>query len=327
MKVNRPINPSLPVPQQGEVGTPIVPQQATPSFRPEDFGLKDGPLGRKQIKPGTKAQFDRIQRLISDAEQERDVSVRAGEENHAPQKEAEKPREDVQETQQAAAVVPQMQFPPDPTPEEVTPPAPREDGMDTPTTERGIRTDDMPLGPLYAIAESGAESRSNPSARLDADYFKYILGRASPERRKIFDAKRCGPIDWDALRTSYDLRQAVTIWTKPKIEVVYRTMTADDEHLARRILAKDFGTNAQEEVLGSILTTIGAGTVSIAGKALPPLGPTHTTSFETRLAEMQARIAQVRRFPWPLLVDVAINYSWFVMRVVRAQMDNELGNG
>ena len=181
--------------------------------------------------------------------------------------------------------------------------------------------------PMHAMAESGAESRIYRNLRYDPEFADSILWKASSERRKYFAEHRCAEIDWSSLFTSFDIRQSVVLWKTPKdIVVTFRTMSAEDEVAVRRVLSRDFAKTDADYEVGTIITTVAAGLVSIMSTKLPDLPPPQA-KIEDRVKVMDERMNFVLRLPYTMLTDIAINYAWFIMRVSDAQRAGELGNG
>lgn len=346
-KGSRPLNPMAARPR--EPGQPQAPQQGmNPGLLglipgAEAFGKKTGPLGMRAVSSEAMQKILRLKQEMGVAQASAPIPVMAGE---APQQVAASQMEagffgiPQQEEPQAPAkepVAPSLPTPPSPMafgqPQPpVQAPVPQEAAgeKELPTTEPPADPTKDPKfmkTPMHAIAASGAESRIYQNLRYDPEWADSILWKASPERRRHFAKDRVGEIDWSSLFTAFDIRQEVVVWKTPQpIKAVFRTMSADDEVAVRRVLSEDYAKTDAEYEVGTIITTVAAGLVSIAGNRLPALPPPKT-NLADRVKIMRERIEFVLRLPYTLLTDLAINYAWFVMRVSDAQRAGDLGNG
>lgn len=269
----------------------------------------DGPLGMKNISQATADKLNRLNELMAIQNAEVPQEMRSDAREPVPQipdspvSTAEAEQEMPENTEHQESPVPMQ-----------SPPTFRRDG---------------PLSPMEIIAASGTESRASPSVLGDLEYFNTILWKASPERRKYFEEHRCRPIVWDNMLLTFEVTQEVLVWTKPTdLWVDFRTMTADDEFLSRKILEKVYGLEGPTTHMGNILTAVAAGCNNVGNLKLPSIPPVGNTKEEVRLAAMKSRIGALSRLPHTLLADIAINYTWFLMRVARELRDGEtLKNG
>jgi hypothetical protein len=313
----QPILPSGGLPG-AQAGIPTVGFGAIPVSM-ADLGLTPGPLGGRRTNPETRAKIAELYRRVQ-AEKATEPITLLG---------ATAPQEPVQE--QPVPVeppTPRLAEPPSPMAfGQPTPPASAAPAEPTPATQP-VMSPPGPKTPMQVVALSGAETRIK-SMQLDVSYMEAVSWRASPQRREFFSKNRCRPIDWSAMFTSYDIRQDVLIWTKPDdIWVTLRTMTSDDEYLARRVIAEHYAKTDADYEVGSVVTTVAAGLVRVKDLVLPPVPPPGGNSdSQARLAAMKARVEIVLKLPYALTTDIAINYSWFVLRVQEEQRSGELGNG
>lgn len=219
---------------------------------------------------------------------------------------------------------------PDITPSDGDPTPPAETA---PEEEETKASDKRPMSsdqtPLQRVASSGPELYAFPAMAYDTEYVDTILWRASPERRRYVEEHCCKPINADSITTAFEITQEVLIWEKPKeMWANFRTMAADDRDLVQRIMDEDYGGSQQQTAVGAMITTVAAGLKSFMDMRLPEmpslLNP--KADLAMRLDVMRRRILQTRRIPDPLMVDLVINYGWFVQRVIKFNR-KQLGNG
>lgn len=288
-----------------------------------DLGVTQGPLGNRRSKPEIREMLAELYKKAGSGEAASsavlsDESVAA-------------PKQVIESMPQPS--IPRLPVPP--TPEVLGQPT-LPGSLQSGEADLGTKGDVDPLlirkaqTPTDTIAVSGAEARVK-GLQIDTGVMNTILWKSSADRRVIFEKKRCKPIDWSSLFSSYDIRQDVLVWTKPEeIWATFRTMTSDDEHLARRVISEEFSKTDADYEVGSIVTTVAGGLVRIKDLVLPPIpqpGISKEVDHQARLEIMKTRVAMVLRLPYPLTTDLAINYSWFVLRVQEAQRAGELGNG
>lgn len=354
-KGSRPLNPMAARPREpGQTQAPQpgqVPGLLGMIPGAEAFGKKPGPLGMRAVSSDAMQKILRLKQEMGVAQASAPIPVMAG--GGSPHPEMVSADQlgaglfgGAMPTEVAPSVDPgTVKEPVAPT--LPTPPSPMAFGQPQPPVtapvlqedpeEKKLPTTEPPSDPtkdpkfmktpMHAIAGSGAESRIYQNLRYDPEWAESILWKAAPERRKHFAESRVGEIDWSSLFTAFDIRQEVTVWKTPQdIKAVFRTMSADDEVAVRRILSEDYAKTDAEYEVGTIITTVAAGLVSIAGSKLPSLPPPKT-KLEDRVKIMRERIDFVLRLPYTLLTDLAINYAWFVMRVSDAQRAGDLGNG
>lgn len=300
---------------------PQAPTVSIPPLPSQRVGVVPGPMGRRAAKPEMIAQLMRLQQDLRSAQQAGTGPISVGQ-----------PQAEEQVVTTPPTVVP-PELPKAP-PVQLTvgqPPAvaaKEEAEAEAEAEDTSSQTREMP-SPMSATAKSGAESRLFDGLSHDPEFMNTIIWKASPERRKLVE-QRCKPIDWDSLTTSYEVRQEVPIWVKPKpITVLFRTMTADDEYLTRRILTERYLRSGSEYEIGSVLTAAAASVIAINDQVLPiiPSVLAKDGTVEKRQEVMEERIKLVLKMPYTLLTDIAINYSWFTMRMAAALKDGEVGNG
>lgn len=280
----------------------------------------DGPLGMKNVSPGAMAQFKQLHELMA-------------------LRDAEVPQEMRSTTQEPVPQIPDSPIPVAEAEQEMPEMHDSQEDPEGPETQpvsrQAFTQEELPgvhregpFTPMEIIATSGSESRTY-NVLGDQEYFDTVMWKASAERRKYFDANRCKPIVWDNMLLTFEVTQEVLVWTKPaNLWVDFRTMTADDEYLARKILEKEYGWEGPAAHVGNVLTTVAAGCNTVGNLKLPSLPAAGHTKESVRYSAMKARISVLSRLPHPLLADIAINYTWFVMRVGREMRDGEtLKNG
>ena len=103
-------------------------------------------------------------------------------------------------------------------------------------------------------------------------------------------------------------------------------MAADDRDLVQRVMDEDYGGSQQLTAVGAMITTVAAGLKSIGDLRLAELPSILKVDLANRLEAMRKRVLSVRRLPDPLMVDLVINYGWFVQRVIKFNRTS-LGNG
>lgn len=212
----------------------------------------------------------------------------------------------------------------DPTPPAETTPEEEQEETKAADKKQPISSDQTPL---QRVASSGPELYAFPAMAYDTEYVDDILWRASPERRRHVEAHSCKEIQADSLTTTFEITQEVLIWEKPKpLWANFRTMAADDRDLVQRVMDEDYGGSQQLTAVGAMITTVAAGLKSIGDLRLPELPSILKSDLANRLEAMRKRVLSVRRLPDPLMVDLVINYGWFVQRVIKFNR-TRLGNG
>lgn len=282
----------------------VVPQP--PAVRVAEPGdARGGPLGVRRLRPEFQALFSKLAAGGSGGSA---ASAAAGIDLPVPEEEK--------------SVV-------QPMPEIPEPPMKSVEGADAMPAPGD---DDLSVGnPNDFIAQSGAESRV-VGIQADPEWGNIVRARSGKGRREFFDRHRCQPINWDnMLQHSFEITQEVLVWTKPKkLSVVFRTMTGDDEFLFRDYMREHYGLTDTMLLYGNVVLAAALGCKSIGDLALPGVGVPGTANLEQRRDAIARRVNIVSRLPYMLLADLAINYSWFIMRVIRANKDGErgeLGNG
>ena len=182
---------------------------------------------------------------------------------------------------------------------------------------------------LSAVATTGMEFKANPVLASDGEYMSDIWWLANPERRKKIDAERCQPIDWAGLTTGMQVTQEVLMWTKPtRMVVKFRTVSADDEFLCRKIITDNYNRNDAEGEIGLLTTTAAASLVRLNDQLLPVIPSVlQEPDIDKRKDIMLQRLRIVSGYGMILLRDIVINYAWFVRRVTEAIRKGDLGNG
>jgi hypothetical protein len=138
------------------------------------------------------------------------------------------------------------------------------------------------------------------------------------KRRKAIES-RCAPMSLDDLIFKDEVQQLVPINPK-KFEVLYRSMTPDENLYIKRFVAKtDQGQTDQYVLERFALCQLTCTVLAINGRALPDHRKTDGTvddaAFETKLKMLMKKSAYI-------IADLGINYSWFDVRVRKL-----LGNG
>jgi hypothetical protein len=143
------------------------------------------------------------------------------------------------------------------------------------------------------------------------------------KRRKAIES-RCAPMSLDDLIFKDEVQQLVPINPK-KFEVLYRSMTPDENLYIKRFVAKtDQGQTDQYVLERFALCQLTCTVLAINGRALPDHRKTDGTvddaAFETKLKMLMKKSAYI-------IADLGINYSWFDVRVRKLLAGDDLGNG
>lgn len=301
---------------------PVPPAQFIIPLTPERESAM-GPLGRKTINPSILETIRALRSRAVAETGERPMMLGAGTETEGIV------AQDANSPFPPTAEVPEqlnpLQFGQPALPLESPPPAPPEPKEKKPADA----IDPREVNPLTGVTTVGMEFRGSQLLLLDKEFMHDVWRQASAERRKFFDERRCGPIEWGGLATDLQVTQDVVIAEKPlRLVVKFRTISADDEYLGRSILMRDYASSPALEELGVLVTTAAASVVRLQDRVLPRVPSVLQEQDEgKRMDVMKQRVAQVLSWGFAFIRELTIQYAWFVRRVSRALQEGELGNG
>jgi hypothetical protein len=199
-----------------------------------------------------------------------------------------------------------------------------------PETAKQIQ--DLASAQVAAAAGQKAEEKKVEEKKVEEDVFEMFDFAQRNEAERILNNKtrraaieaRCEPMNLADLIIRDEVRQVVPIVPK-SFEVVFRSMTPDENLFIRRYLSKkDPGQNDQYLIEKFGLLQLACCLVSINGKDLPPhqdvRGDIDEDAFEVKLKMLTRKSGYV-------VADLGINYYWFDIRVRKLLNPDSLGNG
>jgi len=141
-------------------------------------------------------------------------------------------------------------------------------------------------------------------------------------RKEIED--RCVEMRIEDLILRDEVQQLVPIIPN-KFEVLFRSMTPDENLFIKRYVAKNDSGQSDQYVLEKFsICQLVCSVLSINGRALPDHrktdGDIDEKAFETKLKFLLKKSGYI-------IADIGINYSWFDIRVRKLLNPDSLGNG
>ena len=183
-----------------------------------------------------------------------------------------------------------------------------------------------------AAHEAPGEPKAEETKKAEEDLFEMFDfgGRNEAERilnnkkrRKDIEA-RCLPMALEDLIIKDEVQQLVPI-IPSKFEVLYRSMTPEENLFIKRYVAKNDQGQSDQYVIEKFGTCqIACSVLAINGKPLPDHrdlnGNIDENLFEAKLKLLLKKSGYV-------VADLGINYSWFDIRVRKLLNPDALGNG
>lgn len=197
---------------------------------------------------------------------------------------------------------------------------------------RGVETEEEEKKSEEKSEEAGAkpeESDALKDAFDNMDDFEYDSYRRmleenvlnNPKRKKKIESK-CKEMDIIDLITQGEVKQEVSV-VDDKYIITFRSVTGEEDLAIKRLLYTERGSpRYMLDVYSLMSLTLGLHAIN-----RHPL-PTHIDEngkFSTPLFEEKFRL--VKNYPLQLLADLAVNYTWFDIRVRKLFSVEELGNG
>jgi len=164
---------------------------------------------------------------------------------------------------------------------------------------------------LDAEADALKKETDEVDAQFDYDEFGnrlHSLLQNKPRREAI--EKRCEPLNLDDLLVHQELRQRVPI-IPGRYEPTYRSPSGAEELWVKRRMSKERGSEAYLRDQYALMS-LALGLFSINGR---PLSDHLDKDREVDEALFLAKFRQITRYPFDLLADLSVNFTWFGTRV------------
>ncbi len=133
------------------------------------------------------------------------------------------------------------------------------------------------------------------------------------QRRELIEARITDRIDLEDLLTHFEVRQRVPI-IPGRFMPTYRSVGGHEDMWIKRQMGTETGSETYVMDRYAMMNLV-AGLFAVNEKVLP----THLDKegFVDQAA-YEAKYRQILRYPWQILADLSVNYVWFVHRVNRA---------
>lgn len=207
---------------------------------------------------------------------------------------------------------------------------PRPAGSPVLSTETQQQLEELQKAQGEQIAQDAAKEEEKKAEDPDVfDVFDFY-GRSEAERvlnnkkrRKDIES-RCAPMSFEDLLMKDEVRQIVPI-LPGKFEVEFRSLRPSESLFIKQYMAKE--ESKTDTYLGEkySLCQLSMAVVAISGKVLG--APHLDDNDQVNEKVFETRLKSILRKSGYIVADLAINYSWFDVRVRKLLNPDDLGNG